>query len=138
MTIICAHVLQIPYRPSLQIQFSIAYDGYLEICRRIDRIIDVACGFDTPQAHILRSCPGCFYKLTDEPELEFSCLVSIDGNNSLKRFGPEIMKYEERPDSRTILSDWWLTAAEVDKFKGEVKVNNLLEIAPFFYLYQYE
>ena len=85
-------------------------------------MIDIALGFDTPPSRILRSCPACFYTLKDEPDFRFSCLVSIDGNNSLKRFGPEIMKHKERLDSRSVPSDRWIPIEEVNKFKDEVKV----------------
>lgn len=71
---------------------------------------------------MLNSCPPCFYKLENEPQLEFSCLVSFDGNNSLKRLGEKIRNQQPRPDFRLILSDRWLTPAEVDIFKDEVKV----------------
>lgn len=99
-----------------------AYDAYLDICRHVDRKIDLALGFDTPTSRICRSCPCCFYKLDDDPDLEFSCLVSIDGNNSLKRLGSTVRNCQDLPDSRTLSSDRWLTAEEVDKYKDEVKV----------------
>lgn len=35
------------------------------------------------------------------------------------------MKRDERQDSRTLSSDRWLSVAEVDQFKDEVKVNIL-------------
>jgi hypothetical protein len=89
----------------LKIQFSIAYDAYLEICQRVDRMIDIALGFNTPKSCILCSCPACFYTLKDEPDFQFSCLISIDGNNSLKQFGPEIMKHKEQLDSCSLPSD---------------------------------
>ena len=59
--------------------------------------------------------------MEDEPELEFSCLVSIDRNNSLKRLGATIRQTNDRLDSRNIVSDHWLTNEEVNKFKDEVK-----------------
>ena len=51
--------------------------------------------------------------------MEFSSFVSIDGNNSL--LGTSIRGVDDRLDSRTILSDRWLTSEEVDHFKDEVK-----------------
>jgi hypothetical protein len=102
-------------------QFSIAYDAFLEICRRVDNRIDASLGYNTPNSRLLRSCPSCFYKLENEPELEFSSFVSIDGNNSLKRLGTSVRGRLERVDTRNPLSDRWLTSEEVDAFKDEVK-----------------
>jgi hypothetical protein len=53
--------------------------------------------------------------------MQFSSFVSIDGNNSLKCLGTSIRGVSDRLDSRTILSDRWLTPEEVDHFKDEVK-----------------
>ena len=94
---------------------------YLEIRRRIDRRIDNALGFDTPQSRLLRSCPSCFYMLDGEPNLKFSCLLSMDGNNSLKRLGSHVRDCQERLDSRFLDSDRWLTHEAIDRFKDEVK-----------------
>lgn len=88
-------------------------------------MIDTALGFDTPESCILHSCSVCFYTLKDEPDLWFSCLVSIDGKNSLKQFRPKIMKHKEWLDSHHLSSDWWILIEEVDKLKDEVKVSNL-------------
>jgi hypothetical protein len=68
-----------------------------------------------------RTCPCCFYNLEGEPELEFSCFVSIDGNNLLKHLGTSVRNPNDRVDSRTIVSDPWLTAEEVNRFKDDVK-----------------
>ncbi|KAG2109486.1 hypothetical protein DEU56DRAFT_874508 [Suillus clintonianus] len=40
---------------------------------------------NTPDWHVKHACPACTYKLTDEPELTFSLLYAMDGNDSLKR-----------------------------------------------------
>jgi hypothetical protein len=55
-----------------------------------------------------------------EQDLDFSVMVSMDGNNSLKRIGASVRPHDELFDSRTIDSDHWLTAEEVDRFKDEV------------------
>ena len=52
--------------------------------------------------------------------MEFSSFVSIDGNNSLKRLGTSVRNTNDRLDSRTIVSDRWLTPEEVNRFKDEV------------------
>ncbi|KAG1881214.1 hypothetical protein F4604DRAFT_1879732 [Suillus subluteus] len=91
----------IPYRPYLYIQFSAAYDIYLEIIHCVDK--------------------PCFYKLQDEPTLEFDWLVSIDGNNSLKHWDSAIYGTTAHIDSRKARSDYWIGPTTVDQFKGEVK-----------------
>ena len=111
-----------PYRPNLHAQFSVAYDAFLKICRHVDTKINTILGSDTPQSRVQRSCPVCFYELQGEPDLVFSCLVCIDGNNSLKRLGSEIRHGEERIDLRTLTPDRWITTEEVDRFRDEVQV----------------
>ena len=113
-------ILQEPYHPYLCTQFSNAYDIYLSICRQVDKQINESLGYTTPAERLCRSCPPCFYSLHDEPELEFSCLVSIDGNNSLKRLGTSVHGVNERLDTRSITSDRWVSAEAVDCFKDEV------------------
>jgi hypothetical protein len=111
----------VPYHSYLSTQFRTAYDVYLELCRRVARKIDQALGHDTPNWRLRNCCPPCFYKLEDEPKLEFSCFISIDGNNSLKRLGETVRNQTARLDSHTLESDRWLSAEEVDVFKDEVK-----------------
>jgi len=75
-----------PYRPYLNVQLTAAYDAYLNILDHVDRRLKKALGRDTDNWRMLNSCPACFYKLEDEPVLDIDWLVSIDGNNSLKRW----------------------------------------------------
>jgi hypothetical protein len=99
---------------------------YLAICRRVANKIKVALGHDTEDSRLLRSCPACFYKLEGEPKLEYSCFLSFDGNNSLKRLGEKVRNQSLRPDYRSLTSDRWLTPTKVDRFKDEVKVGLFL------------
>ncbi|KAG1845226.1 hypothetical protein C8R48DRAFT_583257, partial [Suillus tomentosus] len=99
----------------------LAYDIYLEILHRVDQRLRMALKHDTPHWRMLNSCPACFYKLEDEPALEFEWLVSIDGNNSLKRWDSTIYGSKRRLDSRKARSDYWLDACDVDRFKDEVR-----------------
>jgi hypothetical protein len=112
---------QVPYLLQFSAHFSAAYDAYLDICRHVDKLIDSALGYNTCAGHIFRSCPCCFYQLEGEAELEFSCFVSLDGNNSLKHLGTSVLGKIDRLDSWTISSDRWVTVEEVDKFKDKVK-----------------
>jgi hypothetical protein len=63
--------------------------------------------------------------LEDEPKQEFSCFISMDGNNSLKRLGETVRNQTARIDTRTLKSDRWLSAEEVDVFKDEVKSSSV-------------
>ncbi|KAG2090002.1 uncharacterized protein F5147DRAFT_748278 [Suillus discolor] len=110
-----------PYRPYLNAQFSAAYDIYLEILHHVKQRHRAALNHDTLNWRMLNSCPACFYKLEDEPVLEFDWLVSIDGNNSLKRWNSTIYGSNPRIDSRKARSDYWIDTCDVDRFKDEVK-----------------
>lgn len=102
-------------------QFSAAYDIFLEILHHVNQHLCQALKRDTVNWRMLNSCPACFHKLEDEPALDFEWLVSIDGNNSLKRWDSSIYGTTTQSDSRTARSDYWIHADVVDKFKDEVK-----------------
>ena len=112
---------QVPYKASRVDQFSIAYDIYLEVLYEVDRRVNKALGYDIPNWRLLNSCPCCTYRLEDEPELKFSLMVQMDGNNSLKRTKGFIRQSADRVDSRKACTDYWITCSEVDVFKDEVK-----------------
>jgi hypothetical protein len=102
-------------------QFSDAYDVYLEILHRVvDSIIKAALKRDVPDWRLLNSCPCCFYKLEDEDNVAFEWLATIDGNNSLKRWSSSIYGTSPRDDSRTYRSDYWLGRTKVDQFMVNV------------------
>jgi hypothetical protein len=110
-------------------QFLAAYDIYLKIVHSVDKRLWEALNHDTPNWHLLNACPACFYKLKDEPMLEFDWLISIDGNNSLKHWDSTIYGTTARMDSRKACSDYWIGPMAVDQFKGEVKAG---EVSLFF------
>ncbi|KAF8181741.1 hypothetical protein K438DRAFT_2169043 [Mycena galopus ATCC 62051] len=123
---------QVPYRPYLREQFSIAYDLYLDLRRHTDHKVNVALGRDTPGWRLKHTCPACMYKLEGEEDLIFSILVTMDGNDSLKRVlrraktdgseeEPLLGPSKEREDSRDGGEDYFLTREEVDNWaKGRV------------------
>ncbi|KAF8166437.1 hypothetical protein K438DRAFT_1921486 [Mycena galopus ATCC 62051] len=123
---------QVPYRPYLREQFSIACDLYLELRRQTDHRVNVALGRDTPGWRLKHTCPACMYKLEGEEDLIFSMLVTMDGNDSLKRVlrrtktdgseeEPVLGPSKEREDSRDGGEDYFLSREEVDKWaKGRV------------------
>lgn len=102
-------------------QFSAAYDVYLEILHRVKTRLNAALGRDTPNWRLLNSCPCCVYKLEGEPSLTFEWLATVDGNNSLKRWASTTYGLEPREDSRQPRSDYWIHPATVDKFQNEVR-----------------
>lgn len=116
---------QTPYRPYLNAQFSAAYDIYLEILHRVKQRHRAALNHDTLNWRMLNSCPACFYKLEDEPVLEFDWLVSIDGNNSLKRWNSTIYGSNPCIDSCKARSDYWINTCDVDRFKDEVQTREV-------------
>ncbi|KAI6130600.1 hypothetical protein EV401DRAFT_2066179 [Pisolithus croceorrhizus] len=111
----------VPYRPYLFQQLTHAFDVYLEILHRVDQKIQAALNHNTREWRLRNECPACFYRIEDEPKLPFDWLVSIDGNNSLKRWDPAAYGTVPRADHRTARSSYWLSNEEVDKFKYEVK-----------------
>src|SRR6202795_3606203 len=86
------------YHDYLRDQFSDADDVYLEICRWVTCKIKIALQAEcnTSNSQLFQSCPACFYKLEHEPKLEYSCLLSFDGNNSLKRLGDKVRNQDSR------------------------------------------
>ncbi|KAI6011388.1 hypothetical protein PISMIDRAFT_55938, partial [Pisolithus microcarpus 441] len=114
------HLHDTPYRPYLNVQLTIAYDVYLDILGRVNCQMKKALGRDTDNWRMLNSCPACFYRLEDEPALDFDWLVSIDGNNSLKRWDTSTYGVSPRVDTRRARSDYWLDDDYVDRFKYEV------------------
>ncbi|KAI5987211.1 hypothetical protein EDD15DRAFT_2136971, partial [Pisolithus albus] len=121
------HLHSIPYRPYLCTQFSLAFNVYLEVIHRVDNCIRDVLGRNSQDWRLLNECPACFYRLEDEPSLKFDWLVSIDGNNSLKRWDTTVYGKTPREDSRTARSTYWLSNAEVDRFKYEVKAKQVYD-----------
>ncbi|KAG1795023.1 uncharacterized protein HD556DRAFT_1431731 [Suillus plorans] len=93
---VLCHLHNIPYRSYLNAQFSDAYDIYLEILHRVDVLINQALNRDSLNWRLLNSCPCCFYKLEDEENMALEWLVTMDGNNSLKRWIVDKFKDEVR------------------------------------------
>ncbi|KAI6011021.1 hypothetical protein BKA83DRAFT_4132421 [Pisolithus microcarpus] len=96
------------YHPYLNVQLTIAYDVYLNILGHVDCQLKKALGCDSDNW------------LEDEPVLDFDWLVSIDGNNSLKRWDMSTYGVSPRVDTHHPHSDYWLDDAYVDCFKYEV------------------
>lgn len=113
-------LFQVTYNRTLEVQFSIAYDVYLEILRHVDSRVDAVLGHDTENWQMLNACAPCLYKLQDEPPLKYSMLVTMDGNQSLKLVDDAFRAGTPLRDDRLGCSKNWLTPAEVDRWKDEV------------------
>jgi len=123
-----------PFRPYLRKQFSICFDIYLAIRLCVDQRIQVVLQRDNPGWRLRHACPACTYKLTGEAELVFSILVTMDGNDSLKRIqrrkpapldpgegdAAVIGEPNERKDERTIGAGYYITREEVDCWSREL------------------
>ncbi|KAJ6489101.1 hypothetical protein C8R45DRAFT_1053342 [Mycena sanguinolenta] len=102
--------------------FSIAYDIYLDLCRRTDGLVNQALGRDSPDWWLKHTCLACMYKLEGEDELIFSMLTTMDGNDSLKRVLRR-SKTEGSEDEPTVGpdcgEDYFLTREQVDRWAKE-------------------
>jgi hypothetical protein len=116
---------QVPFRPYLSQQFSIAYDVYLSIRRETDERVMNALGRDS-KWRMKHACPACMYKLEGEDKLIFEMLTTMDGNDSLKRVlrrspsdgdcdgEPTLGKSKERVDNRDAGDGYFLSRDRVD------------------------
>lgn len=77
--------MQLPYRPYLREQFSIAYDIYLAIRSNVESRVLKELGRDSPNWRLRNACPACLYKLEGDLKLIFDMLLEMDSNDSLKR-----------------------------------------------------
>ncbi|KAJ7058287.1 hypothetical protein C8F01DRAFT_1220566 [Mycena amicta] len=124
-----------PYRAYLRTQFSIAYDLYLELRRRSEALVLEALGRNNAIWRLTHACPACMYKLDGEDKLIFEMLVTMDGNDSLKRVlrresvaddsddavGPSA----EREDNRDGGDGYFLSREVVDRWARR-RLGNLL------------
>lgn len=139
----------VSYRPYLSQQFSIAYDLYLLIREDVLSRVNIALERDSPYYRLRHACPACTYKLQGEPKLIFEILVTMDGNDSLKRIlrrdppaapaegeatpeGPEVGESRERPDSRKVGGDYLISRENVDRWAKTVLLNLLPEDVGLF------
>lgn len=69
---------------------------------------------------MLNACAPCLHKLSGEPELKYSLLATMDGNQSLKSVDDVFHHSSMRLDGRSARTDIWLTPADVNCFQDEV------------------
>ncbi|KAJ7853198.1 hypothetical protein B0H13DRAFT_1643142 [Mycena leptocephala] len=121
------------FRPYSTQQFSTCFDVYLEILKNVDNRVKKALGRDAPDWRLKNGCPACTYKLEGEMKLIFEMLVTMDGNDSLKRVltkekgavdenGTAKRGGTERPDPRTADAGgtYFLSREKVNQFTKEL------------------
>lgn len=117
------------FQPYLSTQFSICYDLLVEIRANVQKRVDAALNRDSPNWRLRNACPACTYKLEDEPPLVFDMLVTMDGNDSLKRVirkdvpghsdeGAPITAGTSREviDTRDVNGDYYIDRSKVDRW----------------------
>ena len=115
------------FRPNFQRQLSNAFDTYLAIQQLIQAQVSAILKHDEDRWRLRNACPPCTYVLEDEEPLEFSMLIAIDGNESLKCMthttvlDDSRVRNTEQQDKCSIISDMYLPSEKVDCFKYEVK-----------------
>jgi hypothetical protein len=100
----------------------------------VEQKVNAVLARNTPDWRMQNACPACFYKLKDEPPLEFFYLASIDGNNSLKRWAKWNSRNVPCADSREPRSDYWISRHDVDRFKYEVTARAVSEVMSCYHI----
>ena len=125
---------RVPFRPYLSQQFSICYDIYLSIREGVTQRVDTALERGSSDWRLRNACPACCYKLKGEPAQIFEMLVTMDGNDSLKRIlrrkpatelgeegnVPLVGESRELADSRQVGGGYYLSRERVDRWAKEV------------------
>ncbi|KAJ7066089.1 hypothetical protein C8F01DRAFT_1248137 [Mycena amicta] len=119
---------KVPYRPHLRAQFSVAYDVYLELRRRAEKSVLGALGRDSMAWRMKNDCAACGYKLEGEESLLYDRLLTIDGNNSLKRVDGNLVA-SQRMDNRDGGDTYFLTRAKVDTWARQQIAAVIPEVA---------
>ena len=133
--------MESPFRLYLRKQFSICYDVFLAIRLHVDQRIQVTLSRDDAGWRLRHACPACTYKLAEEALLRFSILVTMDGNDSLKRIqcrkpappdpgngdAPVIGDPNERKDERSVGAGYYISREEVNRWSWEFVLEWLKE-----------
>ncbi|KAJ3740656.1 hypothetical protein DFH05DRAFT_1537544 [Lentinula detonsa] len=122
----------VPFKAYLQVQFSIAFDVYLNVLGHVHGRVQAALGRNSSDWRLANACPCCLYHVEGEPELQFRLLGTWDGGNSLKRLRrneraeafdqtdlPQLAKSKEYTDTRDAGGDYYLSREEVNQWSKE-------------------
>ncbi|KAF8229074.1 hypothetical protein L208DRAFT_1288400 [Tricholoma matsutake] len=121
------------FHPYLGQQFLISFDLYLLIHEKVHERMIIALECDSLDWRLWHTCPACSYKLKGKGDLIFKMLITMDGNDSLKRIirqdppaapgegepepeGPQVGDSRELPDSRRASGDYLLSREQVDQW----------------------
>ncbi|KAG1755390.1 hypothetical protein EDB19DRAFT_1625560, partial [Suillus lakei] len=113
--VLCA-LHNVTYSSSLRVQFSTAFDIYLNMLRNIHSRVNQALGRDPINWHMNGACPCCSFEQSDEPKLDPRRLHSMDGNHSAKRIDGS-----GSTDPHVFVSNFFLADAAVERFKDDVR-----------------
>jgi hypothetical protein len=100
----------------------------------VDQRVQVALGRNDAGWRLRHACPCCTHKLVGEPELVFDMLVTMDGNDSLKRVQrraaapidpgegdtPLMGQPNERQDERTVGDEYYIHRETVDRWERDL------------------
>lgn len=87
----------VAYRTSLRDVFSSSYDLYLRLREEVDARVSKALNRDNTWRR-KNACSACTYQLENEEKLIFKILVTMDGNDSLKRIVRRALKESQEVD----------------------------------------
>jgi Kyakuja-Dileera-Zisupton transposase len=122
-----------PFNKNINETFSLCYDTFTNIQEKAEEQVLQYLDRDANNWRRRNACVACTYRLLDEKKLDYDMLVTMDGNDSLKRVirrdhsvstgrdGGETLEGVsiEREDSRTVKGDYYLTRTEANKWSDE-------------------
>ncbi|KAF6742282.1 hypothetical protein DFP72DRAFT_830692 [Ephemerocybe angulata] len=119
----------IPFRRTFSDMFNNAYDLYLAILQEVEELVLRALGRSEAVWRVKNACPCCTYRLEGETKLRFGMLVTMDGNNSLRRLArceivgdvgedgrPVLGPMRGVRDDRKVSQRYYLTRDEVNRW----------------------
>ncbi len=90
----------IAYELYMHQQFTICYDLYVAILKRVEHHINQVLCRDAVDYHLRNACAACTLSLRDEPGTPIHPHYCMDGNNSLKRLQRQDDENQESSQER--------------------------------------
>ncbi|KAK0221120.1 hypothetical protein EDD85DRAFT_796521 [Armillaria nabsnona] len=123
-------VILIAYEPYMHQQFTICYDLYVAILKRVEHHINQVLCHDAADYRLQNACAACTLSLRDEPGTPIHPHYCMDGNNSLKRLQRQDNENQEssqeRMDNRDGHGDYFLSQDEVNAWSKEAIGNTIV------------